>query len=80
MKLDIGQHEARHFAIGRVVVVEHGLVLRGWRLRWYIVRHHVRRLTRWWRPRDVVSAVDAKQGIVTLTTERWSWRRWRWER
>lgn len=41
-----------------------------WWLRW----------TRWLRPRTAVAAVDVKAGCVTLATERWSWRRWRWER
>lgn len=36
--------------------------------------------TRWWRPRTVTSAVDAEVGCITLATERWSWRRRRWER
>lgn len=38
------------------------------------------RWTRWWRPRVVTSAVDTQAGSITLSTERWSWRRWRWER
>lgn len=37
-----------------------------------------RRVTRWWRPRTVVSAIDHERGSITMTTERWSWRRWRW--
>lgn len=36
--------------------------------------------TRWWRPRAVVVHIDRDRGIVTATIERWSWRRWRWER
>lgn len=38
------------------------------------------RLTRWRRPRFIVVAVDTKHGSVCLREERWSWRRWRWER
>jgi hypothetical protein len=37
------------------------------------------RWTRWWRPRSVVSAIDAAEGRITIVTETWSWRRWRWE-
>lgn len=80
MKLNLEPEDARHFTVGRVVVIEHGIVLRGWRLRLYVVRHHLRRCTRWWRPRTVVTAVDVEAGVVALVTERWSWRRWRWER
>lgn len=36
--------------------------------------------TRRWRPRTVCAAVDHEAGSITLVTERWSWRRWRWER
>lgn len=36
--------------------------------------------TRWFRPRTVTAAVDAEEGTVTIRDERWSWRRWRWER
>lgn len=36
--------------------------------------------TRWWRPRTVCAAVDVEAGVVSMATERWSWRRWRWER
>lgn len=72
--------DVRHVAIGQVVVIEHGLVLRGWRLRWYTGRHHLRRCTRWWRPRTVVARMDLATGTLTVATERWSWRRWRWER
>lgn len=43
------------------------------------VRASWHRMTRWWRPRTVVSAVDAENGVITLIQERWSWRRWRWE-
>lgn len=38
------------------------------------------RLTRWFRPRTVVSAVDHSAGRIVLSREVWSWRRWRWER
>ena len=36
--------------------------------------------TRWFRPRTVTSAIDVEAGGITLATERWSWRRRRWER
>jgi hypothetical protein len=39
-----------------------------------------RSATRWWRPRTVVSAIDVDAGSITVVRERWSWRRWRWER
>lgn len=38
------------------------------------------RWTRWWRPRVVTSAIDTQAGSIALATERWSWRRWRWDR
>jgi hypothetical protein len=31
-------------------------------------------------PRTVVSEIDRDAGSITVVTERWSWRRWRWER
>lgn len=49
------------------------------RLRMWLVRRW-ERATRWWRPRTVTSGVDVQAGTITLETERWSWRRWRWER
>ncbi|HKP06810.1 MAG TPA: hypothetical protein VJU58_06115 [Microbacterium sp.] len=52
--------------------------------RWEVLRDRVAaRLlhwTRWLRPRTVTAAVDVEAGAITLCTERWSWRRWRWER
>lgn len=48
--------------------------------RWDLLR--VRAIAAWeWltrRPRLVVSAVDTEAGRVTLTSQRWSWLRWRW--
>ncbi len=38
------------------------------------------RATRWFRPRVVVAKVDRRSGSVSLAEERWSWRRWQWER
>jgi hypothetical protein len=38
------------------------------------------RITRWWRPRHVVCAIDAEIGAITLVEERWSWLRWKWVR
>jgi len=48
--------------------------LAGW------LRHSWLSATRWWRPRTVVVAIDHRLGGVTVGDERWSWRRWRWER
>jgi hypothetical protein len=47
---------------------------------WMQVTRLTRRWTRWFRPRNVVTAIDREAGSVTIETERWSWRRWRWER
>lgn len=33
----------------------------------------------WFWPRSFVSAIDHEAGSITLSVERWSWRRWRWE-
>jgi len=38
------------------------------------------RMTRWWRPRTVCSVIDREAGSITMVEERWSWRRWKWER
>ncbi len=54
--------------------------LTGWWAIEYKVRDFATRMTRWWRPRIVCSAVDRQHGRITLVMERWSWRRWRWER
>lgn len=58
---------------------------RGWRRRakWWAFEYAVRdclvRMTRWWRPRVVCTAIDRDRGMVTMSLQRWSWRRWRWE-
>lgn len=49
------------------------------RLRFWL-RDRWQSATRWWRPRTVTSSVNVEAGCITLDTERWSWRRWRWER
>lgn len=36
--------------------------------------------TRWFRPRTVCSEIDRAEGRIVMQGERWSWRRWRWER
>ena len=59
-------------------VFERGRLLLGWRLRWWRVRRFARQITRWWRPRMVMSRGD-QDGWITTSVERWSWRRWRWE-
>lgn len=71
--------DAHSFVCGLPLHVEHGRVLRGWSLRWYLLRSRARHMTRWWRPRTVVTAVDTMAGSITNGDERWSWRRWRWE-
>lgn len=72
--------DAHNFRVGVEYVFEHGRRLMGWRLRWWRIRQHAIRCTRWWRPRTVCSAIDREAGAVTMVNERWSWRRWRWER
>jgi hypothetical protein len=72
--------DAHHFYMGAEYVFEHGRLLTGWRLHWWRARQFAIRRTRWWRPRTVCSAIDRKRGRITLTMERWSWLRWRWER
>lgn len=72
------QADLRNFTCGLPLHVEHGRVLRGWILRWYLLRSRARHMTRWWRPRTVVTAVDVVAGSITVGDERWSWRRWRW--
>lgn len=50
-----------------------------WERVWSRIRTTLLSWTRWWRPRHVCSAVNRKQGSISIATERWSWRRWRWE-
>jgi hypothetical protein len=59
-------------------VFARGRLLYGWRLRWWAVRRFARQITRWCRPRIVQLTNDASW--ITTDVERWSWRRWRWER
>ena len=77
--------DARHFAAGdpiRLATLDGGEFRRATRFE----RAHARlcdawqSATRWWRLRSVVSAVDRNAGTVEVYLERWSWRRWRWER
>lgn len=51
-----------------------------WQRRTLRVREFASHWTRWFRPRAVCSAADVEAGSITLCLERWSWRRWRWER
>lgn len=44
------------------------------------ISHAVRLRLPWFFPRLFVSAIDREQGSITLSVERWSWRRWKWER
>lgn len=87
MKIDLGPGDARNFVFGAPVrllnapgrpfrlrlATRRDLVTMWLRNRWLSA-------TRWFRPRTVTSAVDVEAGSITLVTERWSWRRWRWER
>lgn len=36
------------------------------------------RLTRWWRPRHVVTRIDRLEGGIRIAEQNWSWRHWRW--
>jgi hypothetical protein len=84
--LTVRPEDTHNFRIGTLVVQEStdgGLTWRtltGWRLRAYHVRQWLHRMTRWWRPRIVVAAIDKSEGSITMVMERWAWRRWRWER
>jgi hypothetical protein len=86
LDIHLDPDEACNFTTGQPVVwqsLDRGSTWRrltGWRLLAYHLRQRAYRLTRWWRPRTVCSAIDRERGIVTMAHERWSWRRWRWER
>lgn len=43
------------------------------------IRHAFGRATRVFRTRHVVYHLDCADGIMSVRSERWSWRRWRWE-
>jgi hypothetical protein len=47
---------------------------------WWRTKQRLVNLTRWWRPRLVCAEVDRAAGCIGMAEERWSWRRWRWER
>lgn len=74
--------DARNFRIGDTYVMTRSGPRRvaGWFGVRYRVGQFVYGLTRWWRPRTVCSAIDVDAGSITLSEERWSWLRWRWER
>jgi len=76
----VGPDEVSNFRIGKTLVFVNGRHLTGVRLLLWRAHQKMRGLTRWWRPRTVVTAIDVENGIVTLAVERWSWGRWRWER
>lgn len=69
--ITVRPEDARNFRIGMAIV-------------WGVPRSRLRRWlsrnTRWWRPRFAVTAVDTDAGCIAYVLERWSWRRWRWER
>jgi hypothetical protein len=72
-----------NFHVGVVCVLnEHGQLVHAtrWQRAKLAASDYWRSTTRWFRPRTVVSDVDVEEGSVTMVTERWSWRRWRWER
>lgn len=52
----------------------------GWWAFEYAIRDFFVSMTRWWRPRLVCSEIDREAGSITMEMQRWSWRRWRWER
>lgn len=79
--LTVEPADTRNFRVGREYVFDkHGRLLTGWRLGWWRIRQFAIHYTRWWRPRTVCSAIDRERGVITMSEERWSWRRWRWER
>lgn len=79
----VGRRDTYHFVVGDTFVMTNS---GRWRRvaglfgLWWLASQRLHWLTRWWRPRTVCSAVDQDAGVVTLAEERWSWRRWRWER
>lgn len=68
--ISVKPEDARNFRIGMTLVWP-----RRRRLYWWLMR-----VTRWWRPRIAVTAINVETGTITNGIERWSWRRWRWER
>lgn len=85
LELELDPNEARHFAAGKPVVIRVGAdgsvrKIVGWRLLVHRVRSKLQYWTAWHRLRSVVIAIDRPSGRVTVGLERWSWRRWRWER
>lgn len=81
MKITMPPEHAYNFPVGVAVAINmHARRIAGWRLALWHMGQLALRLTRWWRPRTVVSAVNHKTGTITLVDESWSWRRWRWER
>lgn len=85
--LNIDNVDARAFSVGQPVMLspdpdQPG----GWRYatRWDRLRVWFgdlwRSATSRFRTRRVVANVDLRAGAITIASERWSWRRWRWER
>jgi hypothetical protein len=85
LELELDPNEARMFAAGKPVLLRVGAdgsvrKIVGWRLWLHRVRAKLQDLTAWRRLRAVVVAIDRRSGRVQVGLERWSWRRWRWER
>lgn len=74
--------DARNFTVGDTYVLTSSGPRRvaGWFGVRYRIAQWAYRMTRWWRPRTVCSAIDREAGSITMTMETWSWLRWRWER
>lgn len=73
--------DARNFVVGDTYAMTRRgpRLITGWWAFEFKIRGFASRMTHWWRPRTVCSAIDRDAGSITLTEERWSWRRWRWE-
>lgn len=71
-----------HFTRGHVYVWTNSGMRRvaGWFGIWWRTKAALHQLIRKFQPRMVCSAIDHESGVITMSQERWSWRRWRWER
>lgn len=85
-KITVIDLDAHNFRVGMAVECSMDDVVAMYRARGSIgrafvrLRRRLRRWTRWWRVQTVTTMVDLNTGTITLGQERWSWRRWRWER
>lgn len=73
--------QAYNFSVGTTYMwTRRGVRARkGWWAFEYAIRDKLVHWTRWFRPRLVCSQINHPRGEITMTLERWSWRRWRWE-